>query len=93
MDYGQTAVEALNREILEETSLDINSTQFLFYMDGLPKEAGDKHYLTLIFSCLVKGSIKLNDESSAFNWVGLGDINRYKFAFDNDMIIKACLKA
>ena len=92
VDYGQRAEEAVKREILEETSLNIESTQFLFYMDGLPEEPGDEHYLTLIFSCVVKGSIELNDESSRYSWVGRGDIHRYKFAFDSDLIIKACLE-
>jgi len=92
VDYGQSAEEAMTREIREETSLGTYSIQFLFYLDGLPKMPGDKHYLTLLFSCLAKGNIKLNSESSEFAWVGLGDMEHYEFAFDNDKAVRACLQ-
>jgi mutator protein MutT len=91
VDYGQTAIEALKREVAEELSLECTSVLFLFYLDGLPSAPGDPHYLTLFFSCLVTGTIKLNWESSDFAWVGPGDLEEYTLAFDNDKAIRACL--
>jgi mutator protein MutT len=89
VDFGQTAEEAIVREVLEETSLECTSAQFLFYMDGLPEEPADKHYLTLFFECKVKGSLRLNRESSEFSWIGPEDIDIYKFAFDSDEAIQS----
>lgn len=89
VDFSQTAEEAIIREIQEETSLVCISAQFLFYMDGLPEEPNDNHYLTLFFECKVKGSLRLNHESSEFSWIGPEDIDIYKFAFDSDEAIQS----
>jgi mutator protein MutT len=88
VDFGQTAEEAIKREVEEETSLECTSAQFLFYMDGLPRSEDEKHYLTLYFSCQVGGNIKLNEESSAFTWLGLEEIGKYSIAFGNEKVIK-----
>ena len=87
VDYGQTAEEALIREVKEETSLECSSAQFIFYMDGLPQTKGEKHYLSLFFKCEIEGTVKLDEESSTFKWVRPIEINRYNMAFRNDEAI------
>ena len=89
LDYGQTAEEAIVREVKEETSLKCTSTQFLFYMDGLPVEPEDKHYLTLFFSSEVNGEITLNHESSELAWIVPNNLDQYEFAFGSDKAIEA----
>ena len=89
VDYGQTAEEAVIREIQEETSLNCTSVNFLFYMDGLPVTPGDKHYLTLFFSCEVNGNIRLNRESSELAWTEPNNLDQYEFAFGSDKAIEA----
>jgi mutator protein MutT len=66
IDYGQTAVEALIREIKEETSLTCQKVKFLFYLDSLPEEHLILHYINLYFSCITEGQIVLNHESSDY---------------------------
>lgn len=88
VDYGQTAEEAIIREVEEETSLECTSAQFLFYMDGLPRSEDEKHYLTLYFSCHVAGNITLNEESSFYVWVGMKELGQYSIAFGNEKAIK-----
>lgn len=92
VDYGQTAEEAIEREVKEETSLECISTQFLYYMDGLPTEPSDKHYLTLFFRCQVKGEIFLNRESSELAWLEPSELQQYDFAFGSDKAIKTYWK-
>jgi len=87
VDYGQTAEEAIRREIQEETSLVCTSTQFLFYLDGLPEKPDAKHYLTLFFDCLVQGEISLNRESIDIAWMIPGEMSKYDFAFRTDSAI------
>jgi mutator protein MutT len=86
VDFGQTAEEALIREVKEETSLECASCQFLFYMDGLPETEGEKHYLTLFFFCVCEfeGDIRLNEESSTWTWIEPDEIHLYKLAFRNE---------
>ena len=88
IDFGQTAEEAIAKEVKEETSLICSSVKFLFYQDNLPTRQGEKHYLTLYFKCSVNGHIKLNHESSNFVWVDQSDLNKYAIAFRNDEAIR-----
>ena len=89
VDFGQTAEEAIVREIQEETSLICSSSEFLFYKDGLPQNPGENHYLTLYFYCQATGTIELNKESSEFAWLGLEELGNYDIAFNNDDAIKS----
>ncbi len=88
VDFGETAEEAIVREIMEETSLRCNSVKFLFYQDNLPQKDEENQYLTLYFYCDVKGEIKLNKESSQFAWITFSEINKYDIAFKNDEAIR-----
>jgi 8-oxo-dGTP diphosphatase len=88
IDYGQTAVEALAREIKEETSLTCHEVKFLFYLDNLPQQNLTSHFVTLFFLCDARGTLKLNYESSEYAWIGLGDIEKYKIAFGNNKALK-----
>jgi mutator protein MutT len=88
IDFGQTATKAISREVKEETSLICTAVKFLFYLDSLPQNLDQDHYLTLYFQCRVKGKIKLNRESSEFTWIVPKQINKYDIAFDNDNAIK-----
>lgn len=92
VDHGQSAIEAIAREIFEETSLQSTAPEFLFYMDGLPAKAGDQHFLTLFFLVDVTGLIVLNEESSEFAWLDAAEMDRYAFAFDTDTAIQRWLK-
>ena len=89
VDFGQTAEEAIVREVMEETSLECNSSVFLFYQDGLPQNTGDQHYLTLYFQCQVSGTIKLNHESTQYAWLGPNELGEYLIAFNNDEALLA----
>ena len=89
VDYGQTAEEAIVREVKEETLLECTSAKFLFYMDGLPIEPDDKHYLTLFFRCEVNGKLRLNRESSELAWIEPNKLDQYEFAFGSDKAIIA----
>jgi 8-oxo-dGTP diphosphatase len=84
IDYGQTAEQAITKELKEETSLVCMSSHFLFYQDSLPKIEGDMHCINLYFECTVSGDIRLNEESGEYAWIGQEDINKYDIAFRND---------
>ena len=84
IDFGQTAADAVAREVIEETSLVCKEIKFLFYQDSLPDENLELHFVNLVFLCKVTGSIKLNAESSDFAWLGPDEVPKYKIAFRND---------
>jgi len=87
IDFGQTATDAVAREVIEETSLVCKEIKFLFYQDSLPDENLELHFVNLVFLCKVSGSIKLNVESSDYAWLGPEDIGTYRIAFNNGKIL------
>ena len=87
VDYGQTVVEALAAELREELSVRLLSAEFAWYQNSLPPVSGDPHYINFYFHCRIEGKIRLNEESSAFAWIGPEDIPNYPIVFRNDEAI------
>jgi 8-oxo-dGTP diphosphatase len=87
IDYLQTAVDAVNREIEEETSLKSGRARFLFYMDNLPSESSDLHFVTLFFECICTGEVNINDESNQYQWIDRIDIESLDLAFGHDIAL------
>jgi ADP-ribose pyrophosphatase YjhB (NUDIX family) len=87
IEYGQTTLEAVASEIKQETSLAVRDVKFLFYLENLPSEESELHYINLVFKCLTEGNLLLNHESSEYAWIGPGEIHIYDFAFKNDKML------
>jgi 8-oxo-dGTP diphosphatase len=81
--YGETVEDAVRRELRQETALECDRALFLFYQDSPPTERGAMHCINLYFECAVSGQPALNPESSAFAWIGAGDLEAYDLAFRN----------
>jgi len=88
IEYGQTAGEALALEVLEETSVTATDAQFLFYLENLPSQESELHYINLVFKCRAEGDIQLNPESSEYAWTDQSDMHNYEFAFKNDLALQ-----
>jgi 8-oxo-dGTP diphosphatase len=84
VDYGRIVEDEVRKELMEETSLECISTRFLFYQDSLPLKPGSMHCINLYFECTVSGSLRLNEESSKFAWIGPEDVKKYQLTFRND---------
>lgn len=72
VEFGETAKEALKREVFEETGLKIFDIQFLGYQDCIfPKSYNEKQHLILLdFFCNTeKTTITPNEEVESFLWV------------------------
>jgi ADP-ribose pyrophosphatase YjhB (NUDIX family) len=88
IDYGQTVEEALAQEILEETALHLLEAKFFLFQDSLPVHPGDMHCINLYFRCRVSGTIRLNEESSEYVWLGPDQIISYDIVFKNEAAIR-----
>jgi ADP-ribose pyrophosphatase YjhB (NUDIX family) len=84
VDYGKIVEDEVRKELMEETSLECTSMRFLFYQDSLPLKPGGMHCINLYFECSVKGSLRLNEESSKFAWISPEDLKNYQLTFRND---------
>jgi ADP-ribose pyrophosphatase YjhB (NUDIX family) len=73
--FGEASIDALKREIKEETNLDISNIAFALVQDCIHSKEfyRDAHFVLLNYTCRVKGTfkVKLNDEAQEFKWVPL----------------------
>ena len=70
--FGESAVDALRREIKEETNLDISEIDLVLVQDCIHSREfyRDAHFVLLNYTCRVAGGadVSLNDEAQEFCW-------------------------
>jgi len=73
--FGETSIDALKREIKEETDLNIKDVSFALVQDCIHSKEfyRDAHFVLLNYTCRVHGrcEVKLNEEAQEFKWVTL----------------------
>lgn len=70
--FGEPALDALRRELKEETDLDVCDIKFVLVQDCIHSKEfyRDEHFLLLNYTCRAKGAeVKLNEEAVEFRWV------------------------
>lgn len=73
--WGEPSVDALRREILEETNLEIADIEFVLVQDCIHSKEfyRDAHFILMNYMCRCVGApnVRLNDEAREFRWVNL----------------------
>jgi phosphoglycolate phosphatase-like HAD superfamily hydrolase/ADP-ribose pyrophosphatase YjhB (NUDIX family) len=73
--FGESSIDALRREIKEETDLEIEDIQFVLVQDCIQSKEfyRDAHFVLLNYRCRVAGQphVKLNEEALEFRWVSV----------------------
>jgi len=71
--YGETSIDALRREIKEETNLDITGIEFVLVQDCIdsPEFYRKAHFVLLNYVCRCEGTpdVRLNEEAVHFRWM------------------------
>lgn len=71
--WGEPAMDALRREIKEETDLEVADIEFVLAQDCIHSKEfyRDAHFVLLNYTCRCTGEpvVKLNDEAREFRWV------------------------
>lgn len=81
IEAGEAAIDAVKREVKEETGLEIDSATFLCYQECLfdPAFYKSRHFVFLDFVCTTRGGeVTLNDEAEDWKWFSveeLADLN------------------
>ena len=97
LDYDENIHQAVAREVLEETGVNIHPDNFiLFYINDDPF-SDKRQNVTFRFKTELEGYIndwELTDKFSESNevsdikWIDLREVNSYKWAFNHETIIK-----
>jgi phosphoglycolate phosphatase-like HAD superfamily hydrolase/ADP-ribose pyrophosphatase YjhB (NUDIX family) len=70
--FGETSLQALRREIKEETNLEITKIKFVLAQDCIRSKEfyRDAHFVLLNYTCRADGpgQVRLNDEAQEFRW-------------------------
>jgi ADP-ribose pyrophosphatase YjhB (NUDIX family)/phosphoglycolate phosphatase-like HAD superfamily hydrolase len=71
--WGESSLDALRREVKEETALDIEQIEFVLVQDCIHSKEfyRDAHFVLLNYTCRCVGEprVQLNDEAREFRWV------------------------
>jgi phosphoglycolate phosphatase len=71
--YGESAIDALRREVQEETNLEIVEIRFILVQDCIDSKEfyREAHFVLLNYSCVCAhdAAVKLNEEANDYRWV------------------------
>jgi len=75
--YGESSMDALRREIKEETNLEIGEIEFILVQDCIdsPEFYRKAHFILLNYTCRCVGAadVRLNEEAIQFRWLTLDE--------------------
>jgi 8-oxo-dGTP diphosphatase len=92
VNEGETIEEAIEREVYEETSLEVHPIDILgVYSDPTRDPRG--HMMTIVFIVLViRGDPIAGDDANETAWISLEKLNDIKIAFDHKLVIHDYLR-
>jgi phosphoglycolate phosphatase len=75
--WGEPSVDALRRELQEETGLDVAEIEFVLVQDCIHSKEfyRDAHFVLLNYTCRCAGepAVRLNDEAREYRWVTIAE--------------------
>ena len=94
--WGEPSVEALRREIREETGLNATDIKFVLVQDCIHSKEfyRDAHFVLLNYTCRCAGrpEVKLNDEAREFRWVTTAEALKMPLNTPTQILLEAVKK-
>lgn len=86
---GEPHIEALRREIFEETGLSLKTIKDIFHVQDIIRTESNIHVVRVTYLVDTEGDIMLSDEHSEYQWLHPQDISVY----ETDNVLIDALKA
>jgi phosphoglycolate phosphatase len=94
--WGEPSLDALRREIKEETNLEVTDIQFVLVQDCIHSKEfyRDAHFVLLNYTCRCAGKpqVKLNDEAYEFCWVAPAEALKMPLNTPTKILLEAVMK-
>ena len=91
--WGEPSLDALRREIKEETGLDVIGIEFVLVQDCIHSREfyRDAHFVLLNYTCRCPGQprVKLNDEAREFRWVTTAEASKMPLNTPTRVLLEA----
>lgn len=82
VEVGETLIEAITREVREETTLEITPVGLAGHREAIMRDAQgvvERHFVILCFACRWKsGEVKLNEELDDARWVLPSEVTGFR---------------
>lgn len=92
IELGEKMEEALKREILEETGLNIYDIKLISLKESIYSNTFQekKHFIFIDYICKTTSSnVSLNDEAEEYQWVNIDEIENYNLGgFTKELLMK-----
>lgn len=92
---GERCIDALTRELKEETNLDVDEIGFVLVQDCISSQEfyRDAHFVLLNYTCRAMPplDVQLNEEAQEYRWVQPGEALRMKLNQPTRVLIEATL--
>jgi len=93
VELGETLVEAVTREVAEETRLAIENPVFNTYIDIILKDDNDtveRHFVLAMFAAICPSGLAVaGDDAAALGWFTLNEMARLPLTGDTLNLVRA----
>lgn len=95
IEVGEPMFDGLQREVREETSLQIKIGRILYAGEWFPVIRTHRHHIVAMFFMCTSTSkaVRLSSEHDAFQWINPKDHERYRLVTPESKVIEAYLQS